>query len=77
MLITDGGGLAPSGAFAKPGELWTYSWSLYRTILSFRRVEGAVSPTPFMAKPWRRVRTTPLARLLSKRCPPLRSALTR
>ena len=75
LLIINGGGLAPTGALAKPGELWTYRWSLYRDVLTLRRVTGAVSPTPTMARAWRRVSATPSTRFFSHRCPPPVNAL--
>jgi len=75
LLITNGGGLAPTGALDKPGELWTYRWSLYRDALTLRGVTGAVSPAPTMARAWRRVSATPSARFFSSRCPPPVNAL--
>jgi hypothetical protein len=71
-LVTDGGGIAPTGAANKPGELFTNRWSLYRGVLTLSPVTGASPP-----KPWLRVSTTPSARFLSKRCPPPAGALPR
>jgi TRAP-type transport system periplasmic protein len=76
LSIIDGGGIAPTGAVDKPGELWTYTWSLYRDTLRLGRV-GPVSPTPTMAKPWRRIATVPSLRFFNKRCPPPQNALPR
>jgi TRAP-type C4-dicarboxylate transport system substrate-binding protein len=76
-LVTDGGGLAPDGATDKPGEFWIFRWSLYRGVLSLSRAAGAVSPSPFRVKPWRRISTTPSARFLDKSCPPPPDALPR
>jgi TRAP-type transport system periplasmic protein len=76
-LVTDGGGLAPDGATDKPGEFWIFRWSLYRGVLSLSPVAGAVSPSPFRVKPWRRVSATPSARFLSRGCPPPAGALPR
>jgi TRAP-type transport system periplasmic protein len=73
QLVTDGGGIAPDGALSKPGELYTFRWSLYRGVLTLYPVKGAVSPTP--PKPWLRISTVPSARFLSKRCPPPAGAL--
>jgi len=73
QLVTDGGGIAPTGAANKPGELFTFRWSRYRGVLTLYPVQGAVSPTP--PKPWLRISTTPSARFLSRRCPPPTGAL--
>jgi TRAP-type C4-dicarboxylate transport system substrate-binding protein len=73
QLFTDGGGIAPDGAANKPGEFFTFRWSLYRGVLTLFPVQGAVSPTP--PKPWVRISTTPSARLLSRRCLPPAGAL--
>jgi TRAP-type C4-dicarboxylate transport system substrate-binding protein len=75
LSVTDGGGIAPNGAFAKPGELWTYTWNLYRDTMTLGRVGDGVSPTPTMAKPWNRIATSPSSRFFSKRCPPPAAAL--
>lgn len=76
-LVTDGGGIAPDGAVAHPGEFWIFRWSLYRGVLSLSPVAGAVSPSPFRVKPWHRISTTPSARSLSTRCRPPAGALPR
>jgi TRAP-type C4-dicarboxylate transport system substrate-binding protein len=73
QLVTDGGGIAPDGATSKPGELYTFRWSLYRGVLTLYPVKGAVSPTP--PKPWLRISTVPSARFLSSRCLPPAGAL--
>ena len=73
QLFTDGGGIAPDNAANKPGEFFTYRWSLYRGVLTLYPVTGAVSPT--LPKPWLRISTTPSARFLSRRCPPPAGAL--
>jgi TRAP-type C4-dicarboxylate transport system substrate-binding protein len=75
QLVTDGGGIAPNGALSKPGELYTFRWSLYRGMLTLYPVKGAVSPNPSLGKPWPRISATPSARFLSKRCPPPAGAL--
>jgi TRAP-type C4-dicarboxylate transport system substrate-binding protein len=74
-LFTDGGGIAPNNAFNKPGEFFTFRWSLYRGILTLYPVKGAESPNPSLGKPWPRISATPSARFLSKRCPPPAGAL--
>jgi TRAP-type C4-dicarboxylate transport system substrate-binding protein len=75
QLFTDGGGIAPDDAANKPGELFTFRWSLYRGMLTLYPVNGAVSPNPSVGKPWPRISTTPSPRFLSKRCPPPAGAL--
>jgi len=74
-LFTDGGGIAPDGATNKPGEFFTFRWSLYRGMLTLYPVKGAVSPNPSVGKPWPRINVTPSARFLSRRCPPPAGAL--
>jgi hypothetical protein len=74
-LFTDGGGIAPNNAVNKPGEFFTFRWSLYRGMLTLYPVKGAVSPNPSLGKPWPRISATPSARFLSKRCPPPAGAL--
>ena len=74
-LFTDGGGIAPDGAVNKPGEFFTFRWSLYRGMLTLYPVKGAVSPNPSLGKPWPRISAAPSARFLSKRCPPPAGAL--
>jgi TRAP-type C4-dicarboxylate transport system substrate-binding protein len=76
LSIINGGGIAPTESTDKPGELWTYTWSLYRGTLTLGHV-GPVSPTPTMAKPWRRIATAPSSQFFSKRCPPPQNALPR
>ena len=75
-LFTDGGGIAPHGAAIKPGEFFTFRWSLYRDVMTLYPVED-MSPSPFLAKPWNRIGTTPSQRFLSRRCPPPAGTLPR
>ena len=77
LLFTDGGGIAPDGSVNKPGELFTFRWSLYRGVLTLSPVKGAASPPPFLAKPWLRVSASPSPRFLSRRCLPPAGALPR
>jgi TRAP-type C4-dicarboxylate transport system substrate-binding protein len=49
------GGVAPNNAHEMPGEVFMYTWSLYRDQLTLGPVEGANSPENFWAKPWTRV----------------------
>ena len=55
FTVEDYGGVAPNGAHEKTGEVMTFTWSLYRDQLTLGPVEGAISPEPFLAKPWTRV----------------------
>lgn len=55
FTVEDYGGVAPTGASEKTGEVFTYTWSLYRDQLTLGAVEGAISPENFRAKPWTRV----------------------
>jgi TRAP-type C4-dicarboxylate transport system substrate-binding protein len=76
LLFTDGGGIAPDGAANKPGEFFTFRWSLYRGVLMLYPVEGASAPN-FLVKPWLKISTVPSRRFLSTRCPPPARALPR
>jgi TRAP-type C4-dicarboxylate transport system substrate-binding protein len=69
LSYSDGGGSPPSLANS-PGEQFTLKWSLYRDLLTMRRVPGVAVPTAFVVRPWLRVSTTPSYGYLSKRCPP-------
>jgi TRAP-type C4-dicarboxylate transport system substrate-binding protein len=73
--FTDGGGIAPSAAYNRPGEFLKYDFSAYRDTLTVTPVKGAISPRNFRDKPWRRVSETPSRRYFSKRCPPPAAAL--
>ena len=55
FTVEDYGGVAPNNSSEKTGEVFTYTWSLYRDKLTLGPVEGAVSPENFSAKPWTRV----------------------
>jgi TRAP-type C4-dicarboxylate transport system substrate-binding protein len=55
FTVEEFGGIAPTGAHEKTGEVFTYTWSLYRDQLALGPVEGAISPENFLAKPWTRV----------------------
>ena len=73
--FTDGGGIAPSGATNKPGEVMVFDFSAYRDTLTLTPVKGAISPRGFRDKPWRQVSETSTRRYFSKRCPPPAAAL--
>jgi hypothetical protein len=76
IVFADGGGIAPTGATNKPGELFRVQWSLYRDQVTMRRgLPNTGAPTSWIAEPWRRVSTTPSAQFLSRRCPPPANAL--
>ena len=55
FTVEEFGGIAPNGAHEQTGEVFTYTWSLYRDQLTLGPVEGASSPENFLAKPWERV----------------------
>jgi TRAP-type C4-dicarboxylate transport system substrate-binding protein len=73
--FTDGGGFAPNGAQNKPGEHFVFGLSAYRDTLTVTPVAGAISPSNFREKPWRRLSSTPSRKFFSKRCPPPAAAL--
>ncbi|HEX6712965.1 MAG TPA: TRAP transporter substrate-binding protein DctP [Thermoleophilaceae bacterium] len=66
---TDGGGIAPNNATAKPGERIAFRWNIYRGRLSLPNApdfhDSPVEPTPYEL-----VSKTPSADYFSKRCPP-------
>ncbi|MEO7981920.1 MAG: hypothetical protein ABI807_13645 [Sporichthyaceae bacterium] len=68
MADLDGGGIAPTGAANKPGELFDYGWSLYRDTLTLTPVDGTISPGNFLAQPWHRVGGSVDTSLLFTRC---------
>jgi TRAP-type C4-dicarboxylate transport system substrate-binding protein len=41
-------------ARTRPGEVWSFRWSLYRDRLTLSPVRGKVSPPPMIAQPWQR-----------------------
>jgi len=55
FTVEDYGGVAPTDSSEETGEVFTYTWSLYRDQLTLGPVEGAISPENFRAKPWTRV----------------------
>ena len=72
----DGGGTAPTHSSNKPGEVFTFTWSLYRDTLTLSAArDNPNSPSPFTAKPWQRTGTDPALRHLNQRCPPPPNAL--
>jgi hypothetical protein len=73
--FTDGGGIAPTDAFNRPGERFFYDFSVYRDTAQLSPVAGRVSPNNFRDKPWRRLSDEPTRRFFSKRCLPPGDAL--
>jgi hypothetical protein len=69
--FTAGGGVAPNNANNKPGEVFTWRWSLYRETLRI----APIVPGDLFANTWRRISTTPSTRSFSRRCPPPAGAL--
>lgn len=59
FTVTDHGGDAPNGAEERPGEVYTYRWSLYRDRLTLEPVKGKVSLVNFSVNAWRRVGDVP------------------
>jgi TRAP-type C4-dicarboxylate transport system substrate-binding protein len=55
FAVEEFGGFSPNDYHETPGEVYTYTWSLYRDQLTLGPVEEAISPEPFLAKPWTRV----------------------
>jgi len=74
--LFSGGGAEGSSAANKPGEFFTYGWSLFRDTLTLTRVDGRISPENFLARPWKRLSRTPSRSALGHRCPPPSDALT-
>ncbi len=64
--VEDYGGRAPNNAHEKTGEVFTYTWSLYRDKLTLGAVEGAISPENFLPSPGRES-TRPAGRSQSRR----------
>jgi TRAP-type transport system periplasmic protein len=63
VTMIDGGGLAPSGALAKPGERWVYRWSEYRDQLTL----NALSPIT-LTVPLSKVDEKPSMSIFPDRC---------
>ena len=69
-VIADGGGRSEHNAFVKAGERWSFTWSIYRDVLTLGPVKGKTSPTGFRARPLQRLSSTPSSGAFPKRCPP-------
>jgi TRAP-type C4-dicarboxylate transport system substrate-binding protein len=68
--VTDGGGSGPQNAVNQPGEHFEYVWSAFKDTLEVEPVRGAVSPSNFIALPWRRVGADPLRAPFVRECLP-------
>jgi hypothetical protein len=55
FTVEESGGISPNDYLEMPGEVYAYTWSVYRDQLTLGPVDGAISPEPFLAKPWTRV----------------------
>ena len=75
MTYADGGGISPNHVYNRPGEFFTYAWSLYRDELSLTVVPEKESPPGWTAKPWTHTGATPSVQALNQRCPPPSAAL--
>jgi hypothetical protein len=67
LTMLGGGG---SRGANKPGELFTYRVSNYRDTMTWSRVAGAESPTPWTVKPWQRQSTQPWTQFMDPNCLP-------
>lgn len=56
LTFTQGSG---GEAHNRPGEVFTYHWSLYRDQLTLATVQGQVSPGPLTVKSWTRIGDVP------------------
>lgn len=75
-LLFSGGGAEGSHAANKPGEFFTFGWSMFRDTVNYSAVAGRVSPENFFARPWKRLSRTPSRSALGHRCLPPAEALT-
>jgi hypothetical protein len=64
FTVTDGGGLTPTNAGAKPGESVALRWRLFRDALSL------TSPDNADPGAYQRISTTPSSRYLDPACAP-------
>jgi TRAP-type C4-dicarboxylate transport system substrate-binding protein len=68
--VTDGGGRGPHHSFNTPGEHFVYSWSRFKDTLRVAPVRGDISPSNFIALPWRHIGGDPLRAPFAKDCLP-------
>jgi TRAP-type C4-dicarboxylate transport system substrate-binding protein len=69
--FTDGGGIAPTEAYNKPGDYFQWRWSLYRQVLTLRPIR----PIDLTVERWQQTSAIPSKGALSRRCPPPKEAL--
>lgn len=72
----DGGGIAPTQAYNRPGEHFVWGARLYHGTLSIRGVEPTVEISGGETWHWRRVADKPSERFLFRKCLPPAKALT-
>ena len=70
MVVTEGGGVAPTRAVNKPGEDWTFGVSSYRGMMRWAQAPGAESPPLFTYKPWTSMPAAQPRAFLDRRCAP-------
>jgi hypothetical protein len=69
LVNVKAGGIAPSGASAKPGETLPLLWNVYRGKLSLPNAPE-LHDSPIEATPYTLVDKTPSSKYFIKRCPP-------
>jgi hypothetical protein len=75
LSFVDGGGVGTK-AYNRPGESFTYSFTVSRSALTLKAIPGTSPPTPLRLKPWLLVFKTPKWMWLGAgRCAPPRKAL--
>jgi TRAP-type transport system periplasmic protein len=68
--VADAGGYGPQDSINQPGEHFDYTWSRFKDTLEVGPVRGKVSPSNFLALPWRRVADEPLRAPFARECLP-------
>jgi hypothetical protein len=74
-ILNGGATVAPNNAVNKPGEFFSFGWSLFRDTLTLTPAKGSLSPANFRMKPWRRISMAPSAKYFHRGCPPPPNAL--
>jgi TRAP-type C4-dicarboxylate transport system substrate-binding protein len=77
MSFIDGGGKSPNRAYNKRGEVFGYTWSMYKGAMKWSPVTDAISPPYLAYKPWLRQRSQSASQFLRKDCPPPDAAFDR
>ena len=75
VTFEDGGGIAPTNAYNRPGEHFVFGWSIYKDALHLTGVPGEISPENFRAHPAHRLSSHPNPKYLNQRCAPPKPAL--